>query len=73
MKERLNRKKLVVYEPNYTPGKKYKTVNSWFQAKKLCREWGSGCEVWVQRLSGGARLGHINYWHTEKVFEFTYT
>lgn len=70
MKANINKKQFVVYEPLYFAGMKHKTVYSWYQAKKLCKKWGVGSEVFVNRLSGGARSGGLKFWNTEDTFEY---
>lgn len=68
MKPYINRKEFTVYEPNYIAGGKYKTVASWFKAKKLCKKWGEGSEISVARLRGGTRVGSLSFWNIEDVF-----
>ena len=70
MKPYINRKRFVVYKPNYKPGDGYKIVYSWFQAIKLCKKWGIGSQICVDRLKGGTRIGRLSFWNTEEVFEW---
>lgn len=70
MKPYINRKSFVVYEPFYFPGGRYKTVYSWFQAKKLCERYGVGSEIHVCRLKGGSRRGTLSFWNCEDIYEW---
>ena len=70
MKAHINRREFIVYEPNFKINGKYKVTRSWFQAKKLCKKWGSGCEIHVNRLFGGARRGSLSYWNSETIYEW---
>ena len=71
MRQYVNRKRYTVYEPSYIPkSSQYATVYSWYQVKKLCKKWGSGCEVHAKRLVGGTRYGGLSFWNTEDVFTF---
>jgi hypothetical protein len=65
----VNRKKFVVYEPNYSPGMRYKTVYSWFQAKKLCNRYGLGSQINQQRLIGFTN-GSLSFWNTEECYDW---
>ena len=72
MKNYINRKRFVVYTPNYKAAENgndqvglYKTLYSWFQVIKFCKKYGVGCEINVNRLRGGSRSGSLSYWNTE--------
>ena len=70
MKAHINRRKFVVYEPNFKTGGKIKTLYSWNQTKKLCKKWGAGCEIHVNRLFGGTRRGGLSFWNNEMVLDW---
>lgn len=70
MKAHINRIKFVVYEPNFTTGGKIEVLHSWHQTKKLCKNWGVGCEIRVQRLFGGTRCGSLSFWNTERILDW---
>ena len=70
MKLHINRRKYVVYEPNFVTGGEIKTLYSRYQTKKLCRLWGAGCVIHVNRLFGGVKRGSLSYWNTEKIYDW---
>lgn len=70
MKAHINRKKFVVYEPDFKTGGRTKTLYSRYQTKKLCEKWGVGCVIHVNRLFGGTRRGALSFWNNEMVLDW---
>jgi hypothetical protein len=59
-----NRKRYTIYEPDYTPDidKKYQTVYSKRQAKKLCKKYGIGAVIQIEILEKD-NFGGISFWN----------